>query len=384
MTSRKNEGFTLIELLMVILTGTIVTLAATTILLLGFKIFFQSNRLQTQQNTTRILMTALEDMAAEGTVKSVEKEANDNWFIYGENNSGNPIVLMACANRTIYVGGKKENRGYVGGNAVLTGIDASTVKYENNLLKISVTIDGKIYVTQIYCRTNEVPETTEETLLRFAARPSVSTGAPVSPETRVAEQLSGKKDSTVRKDFVTALLSQRDSNGTIQGSDEYFSRWYITAKEGAEGEAKWGDSWNADTPWCACFVSWALAGLPEGSVTVPQGRTNSSGQPFWYANVDEFMAYFRGSEADFDWVDMYNNSSAPLPLPGDVIFFDWTEDWDMNTEHVGVVLYAENGVIHTIEGNSYGTVALRRYDRTDKAILGYGRLPWTEDAELPD
>ena len=56
MTFRKNEGFTLIELLMVILTGTIVTLAATTVLLLGFRIFFQSNRLQEQQNTTRILL----------------------------------------------------------------------------------------------------------------------------------------------------------------------------------------------------------------------------------------------------------------------------------------------------------------------------------------
>lgn len=376
MTGRKNEGFTLIELLMVILTGTIVTLAATTILLLGFRIFFQSNRLQEQQTTTRILMTALEDMAAEGTVKSAAQDANGNWNIYGEGDGGTPPVLMSYSDHTIYVGG----------NAVLTGVTSFTA-YENpdtDLLTIVIETEaGSKISTSIYCRLGITapPAPTEGSLTAYSAEPAID--EPDDPTFYIASQLYGKKDSTARAAFVETLLAQQGSEGTILGTEEYFSQWYITAKEGTEGEAKWGSTWNAGTPWCACFLSWALAELPEAYVTVPQGRTRG-GQPFWYANVDEFMAYFRGPEADFDWVDMCSNAAAPLPLPGDVIFFDWTEDWDMNTEHVGVVLYAENGVIHTIEGNSYGTVALRRYDRTDKAILGYGRLPWTEDAELPD
>lgn len=370
MTGRKNEGFTLIELLMVILTGTIVTLAATTILLLGFRIFFQSNRLQEQQTTTRILMTALEDMAAEGMVKSATPPdgATDHWTIDGV---GGALMYYDESDATIYVGS----------NAILTDVEEFEATYLNNLLTVCITIDGKVYQTSIYCRTNGEPTPLTGSLTAYSAAPSVTDADAL--RLSIVSQLHGKKDSTARAAFVETLLAQQGSEGTILGTEEYFSQWYITAKEGTEGEAKWGSTWNAGTPWCACFLSWALAELPEAYVTVPQGRTRG-GQPFWYANVDEFMAYFRGPEADFDWVDMCSNAAAPLPLPGDVIFFDWTEDWDMNTEHVGVVLYAENGVIHTIEGNSYGTVALRRYDRTDKAILGYGRLPWTEDAELPD
>lgn len=365
MTSRKNEGFTLIELLMVILTGTIVTLAATTILLLGFRIFFQSNRLQEQQTTTRILMTALEDMAAEGIIDEIQKDT-DSWKILSEGET-----LVSYASGTLSVGG----------NAVLTGIDNATLEAKDNVLTVSVRIGKDTYQTSIYCRLGITEVHVEGSLTAYSAAPSVTDADAL--RLSIVSQLHGKKDSTARAAFVETLLAQQGSEGTILGTEEYFSQWYITAKEGTEGEAKWGSTWNAGTPWCACFLSWALAELPEAYVTVPQGRTRG-GQPFWYANVDEFMAYFRGPEVDFDWVDMCSNAAAPLPLPGDVIFFDWTEDWDMNTEHVGVVLYAENGVIHTIEGNSYGTVALRRYDRTDKAILGYGRLPWTEYAELPD
>ena len=362
MRFRKNEGFTLIELLMVILTGTIVTLAATTVLLLGFRIFFQSNRLQEQQNTTRILMTALEDMAAEGVIDNIVL-GEDSWKI----RSGE-TALMAYADGTISAGG----------NAVLENIDKSKLERTGDVLTVIVEIDGKTYQTSIYCRLGISDGSEPAEGSQTAAIPAPAVADTDTPEIHIAARLYGKQDAAPRTAFLDTLLAQQGSTGTILGTEEAFSHWYLTAKEGETGEARWGDDWNADTPWCACFVSWALARLPEGSVAVPQGRARGT-QPFWYANVDEFMAYFRGPEADFDWVDMYNNSAAPMPQPGDVIFFDWTEDWDLNPEHVGVVLYAENGVIHTIEGNSYGTVGLRSYEKTDKTILGYGRLQWTQD-----
>jgi cell wall-associated NlpC family hydrolase len=95
----------------------------------------------------------------------------------------------------------------------------------------------------------------------------------------------------------------------------------------------------------------------------------------WYANVDEFMAYFNPVEGSVTWLP-----GGSTPTPGDLIFFDW--DKGTNPEHVGVVIEVktvkigdqEKTVIYTIEGNSSGRVAIRSYTLGDKRIIGYGIL----------
>ena len=68
---------------------------------------------------------------------------------------------------------------------------------------------------------------------------------------------------------------------------------------------------------------------------------------------------------------------------GDIVFIDWEADRD--PDHVGVVLSIveeknENGYIkdyiYTIEGNTAGIVAVRRYPLDSKYILGYGVIDW--------
>jgi len=71
----KKEGFTLIELLIVILTGSIVTMAATTVLLLAFRINKKSMDTISRQSVTRIMLSVLENMSSDG-----EYELKNNYI----------------------------------------------------------------------------------------------------------------------------------------------------------------------------------------------------------------------------------------------------------------------------------------------------------------
>ena len=68
---KRNEGFTLVELLVTIVVGTLITAAATTLLLTGMRINNRSNELAVQQNTTRMLMEAGVTEVAQVLVDSV-------------------------------------------------------------------------------------------------------------------------------------------------------------------------------------------------------------------------------------------------------------------------------------------------------------------------
>lgn len=126
-------------------------------------------------------------------------------------------------------------------------------------------------------------------------------------------------------------------------------------QEGNSGETYW--SWygfDSEVEWCACFVSWCAeqCGYLD-SGTVPKFSLCSDG-------VDWFNS--RGQFEDGSYV----------PVVGDIIFFDWEEDGDV--DHVGIVEDVVNGVVHTIEGNSGNAVRQRNYFLGDSRIYGYGIL----------
>lgn len=58
------------------------------------------------------------------------------------------------------------------------------------------------------------------------------------------------------------------------------------------------------------------------------------------------------------------------PQPGDYIFFDW--DHDGHANHVGIVEYCAEGVVHTIEGNSGDRCRRQSYIFSDESIVGSG------------
>ena len=64
-----------------------------------------------------------------------------------------------------------------------------------------------------------------------------------------------------------------------------------------------------------------------------------------------------------------------VPSPGDIIFFDWEEVYGQNglPNHVGIVEKVENGIVHTIEGNSDDMCRRRQYAVGYYEIFGYGK-----------
>lgn len=119
------------------------------------------------------------------------------------------------------------------------------------------------------------------------------------------------------------------------------------------GEPYW--SWYGfpdRVEWCACFVSWCAdqCGLIESGV-VPK-----------FSYCDDGIAWFQSRGR---WKER-----TATPQPGDLIFFDW--DHDGHANHVGVVEKYNDGIVHTIEGNSGDVCRRRSYNMLDNAIMGCG------------
>ena len=78
----------------------------------------------------------------------------------------------------------------------------------------------------------------------------------------------------------------------------------------------------------------------------------------------------------FKHLGIWNENGASTPKSGDIITFNWDQDSQPNNgfaDHIGVVEYVENGLIHTIEGNSgyVGTVKRNVYRIGQGNIRGF-------------
>jgi len=159
-------------------------------------------------------------------------------------------------------------------------------------------------------------------------------------------------DSFSRNNFLKILVSQMGSNGEIIGggmsSYDYYTEWYIGGYDGNTG-------WNANTPWCASFISWCIG----------QINLSVNGQAPRYANVD----LFRNSFGTDSWLTPDHS-----PTAGDLVFFGYNND----PNHMGVVLATDEDAIYTIEGNTANVVGIRKYSVADERIIGYGVIDWRQ------
>lgn len=329
---KRNYGFTLVELIVGIAIASIVTASATTLLLLGLRMNKASSDTATRQNTARIVLTVLEDLASE---QNVELESgSETWKV----KNGNSILFFYESN-SIYIGNSLST-------PIMTDIVNSKVSWAdgaNNLLKIEIeTKEGK-YESLVYCR---------------LAQTKTSESVPQSGSSENQYSMSRGLDSLIsatklestlpaRQNFLDILTAELGSTGISLTTGEYFSEWYI-------GSYEENPAWGPETPWCACFLSWALE----------QCGGDIRGWVPRYANVDEFLKSF-----DRD------NWKTEAPEPGDIVFFDWQAPYD-DPEHVGAVTEVRDGYVYTIEGNSNGKVEHRCYSLDDPRILGYGILNW--------
>ena len=313
---RKSGGFTLVELVVSIAVASLVTMAATTVLMLALRVNRQTSDTATQQNTVRALLTTMERAATDGNITKVVSKL-DSWQLIGVDVSVGEDGQEVETEKEIFSFDSFDQTISANGTVVLRDVYASNAILEGNLLSISIETKEGTFESTVYCR------------LGIGAGESTEPEIPTDPQTTLDK-------------FLSALMGELNSSGKIQTgtyAGKYYSEWYI-------GTENFGTNWNPSTPWCACYVSWALAEV--GVQDAPK-----------FANVDEFMAHFGTLQTE--------------AAPGALVFFDWiTDDGIQDAQHVGVVLKVEGDCIITIEGNSAGRVAMRSYSVGDARILGYG------------
>ena len=128
----------------------------------------------------------------------------------------------------------------------------------------------------------------------------------------------------------------------------------IGYRENPDGSNKYG-TWCGigNASWCHAFISWCAneCGYIEDG-TLPKTGACETGRQ-WFIHRDE-----------------YQPKGSYEPQPGDIVYF--RHGSETISHHVGIVEFVENGILHTIEGNSGGLVKRRSYPLNADRIMGYG------------
>lgn len=334
---RNNSGFTMVELLVTVAVSSIVLAAAASLMLLGLRVHQTTQKEAGEQQTVRIVLSALEDLSASGKIYRVE-QLSDGWQLQGKTADGKSGAVLLR-----YKSGKLTS-GTSGDQVLLDNLRGARVDLNGSLVTFSFSTASHSYSTSVFCRTgidgDSVGKAEAEDILKE------------TPTLPAAADLT-ETEKKARFAFLQKLADQYDSRGEILLENtspyKYFSEWYIG------GYAANKPGWNQYTPWCACFLSWAA----------DQMKNSIDGNPPRFAKVDDGMKLF----CDDQWRD-----SGATPIPGDYVFFDW--DGDSDPDHVGAVLCVDGNQLYTIEGNSGGRVAVNCYPKNDPRIVGYGVLNW--------
>lgn len=337
---RNNSGFTMVELLVTVAVSSIVLAAAASLMLLGLRVHQTTQKEAGEQQTVRIVLSALEDLSASGKISRVEP-FSDGWRLLGKTADGKSgAVLLRYNNGKLRSGGS-------GDQVLLDNLRGAQVILDGSLVTFTFATAAHSYSTSVFCRTGIEGDSVGK------AEAQEKLEHPTLPESTTLSE----KEKAARFAFLKTLADQYDSRGEIIGGKGYFSEWYI-------GNYADNPGWNQYTPWCACFLSWAA----------DQQKASINGAPPRFADVDEGMKGFKDSR-------MWRERGA-APIPGDYVFFDW--DGDRDPDHVGAVLCVDGNQLYTIEGNSGGKVAVNCYPKNDPRIMGYGVLNWKTGEETTE
>ena len=342
------------ELVVGLLCCSLVTLGAVTLTLTGLRVEAKAADNAGQQQTARIVLTLMENLATDGQVTSVE-QVGESWTLWGGDSGNDALLQYRAGTGTITTGG----------TALLDGLANAAVELNGQLLTLTVDTGEETWATSVYCRTAVTEKTVDadyaaELIAELTESASGETGE--TNETDETDETDEAGTYEARAAFLTLLCTQYGSTGAVldgngNAAGLTYSLWYCG------GEDYW-DGWDADTPWCACFLSWAADQMY---------RTGLQTTLVHFASVDDGIKKFQKEDSPTSW-----RASSETPLPGDYIFFDWENDDD--PDHVGAVLAvdAARNLVYTIEGNSSGMVAVRSYALDDARIVGYGVLNWAE------
>lgn len=347
---RNNSGFTMVELLVTVAVSSIVLAAAASLMLLGLRVHQTTQKEAGEQQTVRIVLSALEDLSASGKIYRVEP-LSDGWQLQGKTADGTPGAVLLR-----YNSGKLRS-GTSGDQVLLDNLRGARVDLDGSLVTFTFATAAHSYSTSVFCRTG----IEGDSVGKVEAQEKLTLPDPTTLT---------DAEKKARYAFLKTLADQYDSRGNILKGDtsryKYFSEWYIDGYDNHPG-------WNQYTPWCGCFLSWAA----------DQQKASINGDPPSFADVDEGMEKFKDSRM---WRERGDTNN--MPIPGDYVFFDWDgrndPDGVKDPDHVGAVLCVEGNFLYTIEGNSGGRVAVQRYPLSDSRIVGYGVLNWKTGEEITE
>lgn len=340
---RNNSGFTMVELLVTVAVSSIVLAAAASLMLLGLRVHQTTQKEAGEQQTVRIVLSALEDLSASGKIYRVEP-LSDGWQLQGKTADGTPGAVLLRYNSGTLTSGTS------GDQVLLDNLRGARVDLDGSLVTFTFATAAHSYSTSVFCRTG----IEGDSVGKVEAQEKLTLPDPTTLT---------DAEKKARYAFLKTLADQYDSRGNILKGDTsrytYFSEWFIGGYDANK------PGWNQYTPWCGCFLSWAA----------DQQKSSINGDPPSFADVDKGMADFQNNRK---WREP--NDEENKPIPGDYVFFDWDgrndPDGGKDPDHVGAVLCVEGNFLYTIEGNSGGRVAVQRYDLNDKRIVGYGVLDW--------
>ena len=287
---RKKDGFTLIELLIVILTGTIVTTAATTVLLLAMRINRKSLDTVERQSIMRIMQSVFENLGSDGnyefTTDAIKVKGSETDY----------VLSYDAANDQLVTG----QGGILMEDVTSFHLTETTTPFDyvRGLYTFSIESQGEQYLSSVYGRTQDENWFADDPALDYEAG---------------------------RNLLVDIAASQIGSAGEIQAyknlipQDRHYNLWYLnrTLAEGYEA----GSGWSDDTAWCSVFTSWVLEKTYERYGTKLDNNSNS----VRYLNFVPKQAV-----VNYLWLETYAQSGSEslhiygdgyIPQPGDLIFF---------------------------------------------------------------
>lgn len=143
---RNNSGFTMVELLVTVAVSSIVLAAAASLMLLGLRVHQTTQKEAGEQQTVRIVLSALEDLSASGKIYRVEP-LSDGWRLLGKTADGKPGAVLLR-----YNSGKLRSGGS-GDQVLLDNLRGAQVILDDSLVTFTFATAAHRYSTSVFCRT---------------------------------------------------------------------------------------------------------------------------------------------------------------------------------------------------------------------------------------
>lgn len=180
-------------------------------------------------------------------------------------------------------------------------------------------------------------------------------------------------------DVIAVALSQlgyhegndnSDLDGLNKGGSKNFTEYNVLFGKLDNGE---GNGTSYGYAWCAAFVNWCLR----------QARVDKDLTGGMYVSCASWRNWFINEGAKYG-ASYHARTDDYIPKKGDLIFYkSLTATHNRATDHIGIVLKCENGVVYAIEGNGDNCVALHEYDLNSRYIVGYGSIAY-KTADVPE